>query len=599
MSQKDSSSKIKAQPGAPGGKKAGSTKYKMQAAQLAQEAAKVAAQQEAQAKAQKEAAARGETQSEDTVRGLWKSRVLASYKGKGTKDSNTLLAKISDGKAALEIGDRHKSANVQEVMINTVDKMFDVFQNCAYEFNKIAAGTELEINWIRPFLSKEVTAAWQQQEHANLIFSGRVSTRRWTMVVKGTTEEVVIFILPADKLIGFALSANNFKPYFSMIPVTENLDVRWQIEDHLMPPELFNNIYKELFDGLIRFAREEAHPDEVFTLRQIGIVLASENEQALAEQDLARKKLYQEQFFEDMRSGGDYKPGKHVPEFAKPEFPKSEFAKPEFPKPEFPKPEFPKPEFSRPQAPTPAQQSQLHQAMPQRQALPQQPAAAAQTSSGGWKQVPDVNVHNPENARLLAERNATPVNPQTLAPQMPAQMPQIRPQMQPQLPQQSNQLQSGQNMPTMNPQWPSLQQPASPTPVSPPQVQQPIPLQQPGYAPQYQQTQQSSQQLNQLPGQPQYPQTQPQYPQPQYQQQPAQPAPPPQPVRPATFSEALSALLSTLDQELEVVAKAGSDAFAQRDLARADAALKFSGRLSEFRTFARELWEYYGGGKSP
>lgn len=573
MSQKDSSSKIKAQPGVPGAKKAGSTKYKMQAAQLAQEAAKIAAEQEAQAKAQKEAAARGESQSEDTVRGLWKSRVLASYKSKGSKDSNTLLAKISDGKAALEVGDRHKSANVQEVMIATVDKMFDVFQNCAYEFNKMAAGTELEINWIRPFLSKEVTANWQQQENANLIFSGRVSTRRWTMVVKGTIEEVVVFILPADKLIGFALSHNNFKPYFSMLPVSDKLDVHWQIEEHIMPPELFATIYKELFDGLIRFAREEAHADEVFTLRQIGIVLASETSQSQEEEEQARKKLYQEQFFQDMRSQDSFKPVKQVPEFVRPESPK------------------PLPPV-QPQSPP----------QPQPQA---QQSASASTSTGGWKQVPDVSVHNPENARSLAERAAAQIRPQPMAPQMSLQQPgqpqQQMPRQMPQPPQmpqmhsqpgqqqpQSPQMQphqapqpQGQHMPTMSPQWPSLQTPApqAPQTQTSPQQQQ---LQQPGYPPQQQQ--QPQQRV------PQQPQQQP----PQYQQQ----QPPPPPPRPATFPEALSALLACLDQELEVVAKAGSDAFAQRDLARADAALKFSGRLTEFRTLARELHEYYGGGKS-
>ncbi|MBS2001561.1 MAG: hypothetical protein JST44_08650 [Cyanobacteria bacterium SZAS LIN-5] len=552
MSQKDSSSKIKAQPGAPGtGKRAGSTKYKMQAAQLAQEAAKIAAQQEAQAKAQKEAAARGESQSEDTVRGLWKSRVLASYKSKGAKDSNTLLAKISDGKAALEVGDRHKSANVQEVMVSTVDKMFDVFQNCAYEFNKIAAGTELEINWIRPFLSKEVTANWQQQEHANLIFSGRVSTRRWTMVVKGTVEEVVVFILPADKLIGFALSANNFKPYFTMIPISENLDVRWQIEEHIMPPELFHNIYKELFNGLIRFAREEAHPDEVFTLRQIGIEIPTENEQAKKEEEIARQKAYQDAFFQDMRSRDDFQT-KQVPEFAKPELPR--------------------------QLPTPGAQG------------------VGSGSSSGWKQVPDSAAHNADNARLMAERNrpiqpitpeAAP-KPQPVIPQQAPPLPQMHPQPQPQpQPHMSS---------TMTPQWPSLQQqPVAPQPPLP-QVQPSAPVAPQPMMPQVPPVVPSPPKFPQ----PQYPQAM-QFPQQQPPQAPPyqQPAPPPQPVRPATFPEALSALLGTLDQELEVVAKAGSDAFAQRDLARADAALKFSGRLSEFRTLARELWEYYGGGSKP
>ncbi|CAN5572951.1 hypothetical protein BH10CYA1_BH10CYA1_21680 [soil metagenome] len=559
MSQKDSSSKIKAQPGAaPGAKKAGSTKYKMQAAQLAQEAAKIAAEQEAQARAQKEAVARGDSQSEDTVRGLWKSRVLASYKSKGSKDSNTLLAKISDGKAALEVGDRHKSANVQEVMINTVDKMFDIFQNCAYEFNKVAAGTELEINWIRPFLSKEVTANWHQQENANLIFSGRVSTRRWTMVVKGTTEEVIVFILPADKLIGFALSHNNFKPYFSMTPVSDKLDVHWQIEDHIMPHELFPPIYKELFDGLIRFAREEAHADEVFSLRQIGITLANDTKQTQAEEEYERKKLYQEQFFQDMRSRENFQPVKQVPDFAKPE-------------------------TQQPAAPQPQPQAQLPQ--------PAQPQQNASSSTGGWKQVPEGNLHNPENARNLAER-AAQLRPQPTAPQMPAQQPAPQqqapqthqpPQMHPQMPPQMHPQQAPQqHMPTMNPQWPSLQSPAPQTQQAPQIPQQPTqPPPQSGYPPQ-----------------PQYQQQQPQQRPPQqplYQQPPQQPQPP---AKPASFSEALSALLGCLDQELEVVAKAGSDAFAQRDLARADAALKFSGRLTEFRTLARELHEYYGGGKS-
>jgi hypothetical protein len=60
-----------------------------------------------------------------------------------------------------------------------------------------------------------------------------------------------------------------------------------------------------------------------------------------------------------------------------------------------------------------------------------------------------------------------------------------------------------------------------------------------------------------------------------------------------SFSNALIQLVSALDRELEIVAKAGSDAFAQKDLARADAALKFSGRLTDFRQTAQELLEYY------
>jgi hypothetical protein len=59
------------------------------------------------------------------------------------------------------------------------------------------------------------------------------------------------------------------------------------------------------------------------------------------------------------------------------------------------------------------------------------------------------------------------------------------------------------------------------------------------------------------------------------------------------FANALAQFIMSLDRELEVVAKAGSDAFARKDLQRADAALKFSGKLTEFRNMATELLEYY------
>jgi hypothetical protein len=62
---------------------------------------------------------------------------------------------------------------------------------------------------------------------------------------------------------------------------------------------------------------------------------------------------------------------------------------------------------------------------------------------------------------------------------------------------------------------------------------------------------------------------------------------------PMNLPAALGILILSLDRELEVLAKAGADAFAARDLVRADAALKFSGRLSEYRQLSQELLDYY------
>ena len=86
--------------------------------------------------------------------------------------------------------------------------MFDAFQNYGYDFNQEASGTELELNWIRPVFTKE--------PNGGNVFAGRLSTRLWTMVIKGTPQDVQAYILPADKMIGFSLSSTAFKPYFAM-----------------------------------------------------------------------------------------------------------------------------------------------------------------------------------------------------------------------------------------------------------------------------------------------------------------------------------------------------------------------------------------------
>lgn len=546
MSQRDSSSKIKAQQngGASGSQRKGNTRYRMQAAQIAQAEAAKAAAEHARVEAQQPADPQSDSQEmsaqEDNVRGLWKSRVLASYKGKSPKDSHTLLAKVPDGKGTLQVSENFKVSNIQEAMIVTVDRMFDTFQNCAYELNKLATGTELELNWIRPFLSKESTSTWHQSQDCVLVFSGRISTRRWTMVVKGTTEEVLVFILPTDKLIGFALSHKNFKPYFAMIPDAKQLDVRWIVDEHTILTDQFPLISKTLFDALIRFAREEARLDETFNLRQIGVEPPADNR---VEEEIARKKAYQDQFFQDMRSRQEFAPVSSPGQ--------------ERPAPPMQTYQDPQPEPARPE-------NQYRSHAEYQQAEPyQQPEPG--TASGGWK--PVVNPHSgpaqPDWQRMMdsTARPAPPVQPPQPVPQQ-----QIH---------NLQQIQSHQHQ-VAPPPMPAPPPPRQQLPPQPQMTHQPPPMQ-----PQQPHVHLPQQQL---PAQ----QQQHSYPPSQHEAQAPQRS-----LSPENFHNVLSALIQCLDKELEAVAKAGADAFAARDLSRADAALKFSGRLTDFRAVARELLSYY------
>lgn len=615
MSEKDSTSKVKGQQGGSSGtgrKSSGTTRYRMAAAQVQQDVARSAQELDSKARSDEKAqrkinpvsgkapetkSAQVDAETEDNVRGLWKSRVLASYKGKSPKDSHTLLAKISHtGKAALQVSEHYKASALQEAMIAKVDQMFDVFQNCAYEFNKFAQGSELELNWIRPFLSKEGTANWHSSDN-NLVvvFSGRMSTRRWTMVVKGTLESVQIFILPADKLIGFALSHENFKPYFQMLSVSEGLDVNWRVDDVELTDEMFTIVNRELFNALIQHAKEEVFGDQRFDLRTCGILPPEPEEDPQVEID--RQKYYQDAFFEDIKNTMDgkfeSKPiASRIEEMAK--FHQAPAQSPETGDFEQPLPAHIRAELDvlhEQPAPNPVpakpdksnQINQLHNIMHRnsaRNSMSRAPGMPSPNepdfSSDDWKQVPDIE---PEKKRLNPEQQrdiqkmvdftlGAKVDPANLQPNKAGVLPHVPPQ------------------PMLRRSTPSATPPAPPLP-RPPQSLAPSPRTDDdfGSAPSY-------------PGPPKPGAGPPDSggakpagnTQSATNQQGANQAMNQQPMN---LPAALTILITSLDRELEVVAKAGADAFAARDLARADAALKFSGRLNEYRQMSQELLDYY------
>ncbi|MGD9683315.1 MAG: hypothetical protein AB7W16_19275 [Candidatus Obscuribacterales bacterium] len=208
----------------------------------------------------------------DEVSGVWKARVLNAYK-ENPRDSHSLLATIPSGRARLEAGERQISELVRESMVKIVDRMFDNFQNTAYKFNQVTAGSDLELTWIRPTFSSEATGQWVGTAESQIeIFGGRISTRYWTLVVRGAVSRIETFILPSDKLLSFGTNHSDYAPYLELVPDCDGLSVFWKIGEREVPVDLFPSVFRALLDGLIRYANEEAVPGELFRLEDIGFV---------------------------------------------------------------------------------------------------------------------------------------------------------------------------------------------------------------------------------------------------------------------------------------------------------------------------------------
>jgi hypothetical protein len=212
------------------------------------------------------------SKEEELISGVWKSKVLNNYK-QNPKDSHNLLARIPTGKAAFEAGERQKNEAIKEAMIRIVDRMFDNFQNTAYEFNRVTGGSDLELAWIRPSLVIEDLSSWHETARGTIeVFAGRISTRYWTLAVRGTVSSIETYILPSDKLLGFSTSPTSFGSYLTITPESDGMAVSWAIANRTIELDLFPSVYRALLDGLIRFASDEAQPGELFRLEDIGIV---------------------------------------------------------------------------------------------------------------------------------------------------------------------------------------------------------------------------------------------------------------------------------------------------------------------------------------
>ncbi|MDR3613455.1 MAG: hypothetical protein P4L53_07805 [Candidatus Obscuribacterales bacterium] len=554
MSAKDTATRLRAQQASnqsAGQKRVGGTRYRMAAAQVPQDATKIAQELDAIARSEEISLRHGnqsmtaqpalqtppmaftqvggqqsmsEESPEDHVRGLWKSRVLSSYANDADHRASM------SGRAAMGVSVHEQENAIKENMIGLIDQMFDVFQNCAYEMNKFATGTELELNWIRPFLSKEgIPTQHSTDNNLVVIFSGRMSTRRWTMVIKGTLEYIQVFILPADKLIGFALSTSNFRPFFMMEPACEGLNVSWHINRSPLRREMFPVIQRELFNGLIRHATGEIEENECFDLELLGLAPAPAD--PVVDQETQR--YYQEAFIEDINASmnGTYQ--------------------------------------SKPIA------SRLHENI-------QVPPEAKENNSKDFNE--PLPSHIKRELELLTQ-GANPMAPDPRYSQNTSPEPGA-----PQA------VQAAQGPRTANINFsnashvnmPDFQAAAAKIRLEQEKATRPVP----GAANGEQVMSNLGNAAGVIPPPAQTLQQQQQ----QQQQRPAPmatPAPVAPPNGPMNLPAALSILLMSIDKELEVVAKAGADAFNSKEFARADAALKFSARLNDYRKVSQELLDYY------
>ena len=216
---------------------------------------------------------------------MWRSKTLA-----GLTESQSGLGSRSVPVKADALGE----------VILLIERMFTSFVKHAYAHNEKARGSTLEMSWDRPGPREEISEDWLRGTQKRILFAGRLSTCEWTMIVRGLNNEVIVHILPADKMFTFNANPASFNPYIKLVFADGS---GFKIGNYELTAAMEDGFFSRLVESLERFARHQAKFNQAASLTQLGLKAASP--EPVSEDAEAQKRRWEEEFFIDMNSAPD------------------------------------------------------------------------------------------------------------------------------------------------------------------------------------------------------------------------------------------------------------------------------------------------------
>jgi hypothetical protein len=112
---------------------------------------------------------------------------------------------------------RQEQFNKQAIEV-TVDRLFSCLQGFAYEFNKIAVGTELHVSGTMSGDVKEVLHfnRYREAEQTQTYFRARLSTRLYALIIRGGVELIDCFLMPVNHAMALSRVEKEYNPLITI-----------------------------------------------------------------------------------------------------------------------------------------------------------------------------------------------------------------------------------------------------------------------------------------------------------------------------------------------------------------------------------------------
>ncbi|MBS2003969.1 MAG: hypothetical protein U0103_21465 [Candidatus Obscuribacterales bacterium] len=198
-------------------------------------------------------------------------QILVYHESQNAETGNDWMYKLKEDsmqylaeKRGIDLQQIYRESIYKKGIETLIDKIYGLLQRYQFEFNQVAAGTELHVSGTISGDVTEVTRAnkLREAQETKTYFRARLSTRTHSLVLRGKDDAIEFYLLPVNKVMALSKSEVDYKPLARIQVKISELGMMWRMSDANPSVDSLDELCMWLFSSLIQATKSAAVQDD-------------------------------------------------------------------------------------------------------------------------------------------------------------------------------------------------------------------------------------------------------------------------------------------------------------------------------------------------
>ncbi len=162
------------------------------------------------------------------------------------------------------VEDELKASQYRAAISFLVDKIFQDLRWFAFEYNKVASGTALQISSSILGEVTEVTRVntKREAEETATFFRARLANRRHSLVIRGSGNQVEFYIVPVSQVMALSLVETEYAPVATLQVRVSDEGISWRLRGMKFKPDTIEELCMGMFARFVETTKKELASEE-------------------------------------------------------------------------------------------------------------------------------------------------------------------------------------------------------------------------------------------------------------------------------------------------------------------------------------------------